>query len=204
MAGFLKGLLIGFTVAAPLGPIGIICLRRAITHGRLAGFVSGLGAATADAAYALIAALGLTAITNLLVEHKAWLQGGGGVFLVYLGVTMLRSRPAQPETVAVDRGLVAGYASTFALTFTNPMTILSFVGLFAGFGLESFASGMVVAGVFLGSALWWLLLSAVAGWFSGRAKSGSRRTVNVIAGLIVAGLGVWQLVQLCSSGLRDI
>src|SRR6185369_560193 len=136
MSNLLKGLVIGFSIAAPVGPIGLLCIRRSLTNGRVAGFVSGLGAATADALYGVVAALGLTAITSALLAHQSWLQLGGGGFLVYLGVTTLRAAPpaAAPRATA-PTNLRSAYFSVLVLTLTNPMTILSFLGIFAGLGI---------------------------------------------------------------------
>ena len=197
----LKGLVIGFSIAAPVGPIGLLCLRCSLAHGRLAGFACGLGAATADALYGSVAALGLTAVANALLAQRAWLQLGGGVFLLYLGAaTLLAKSPGVATNAKVPPSLFSGYASTLALTLANPMTILSFLGIFAGLGIGAnaggaLAAGALVLGVFLGSAAWWLLLSTAAGWLGGRLEHGGLRTVNFASGLVIAGFGVWQLAQ---------
>lgn len=195
----LKGLIVGFSIAAPVGPIGVLCIRRSLTHGRLAGFVSGLGAATADGIYGVIAALGLTAITHPLLAQRVWLQLGGGGFLVYLGVATLRPRRAANAARATDAATLSGaYASTLGLTLTNPMTILSFLAIFAGLGAAA-TSGTapaiaLVLGVFLGSAAWWLFLSSAAGWLGARLRHGGLRALDVVSGVVIAGFGVWQLV----------
>lgn len=205
MLPFLKGLIIGFSIAAPVGPIGVLCIRRSLSAGRLTGFVSGLGAATADALYGVVAALGLTAVTNLLLEQQHWLRLGGGLFLLYLGVATLRAPP--PANEARARGAEnrwAAYASTFGLTLTNPMTIISFVGIFAGIGVGGSSNGagaacLLVAGVFLGSAAWWLVLSTTAGWLGARLQHGGLRVVNLVSGVVIAGFGAWQLGALAYS-----
>lgn len=202
MSPLLQGLIIGFSIAAPVGPIGLLCIRRSLSAGRLAGFVSGLGAATADALYGVVAALGLTAITNLLLAQQHWLRLGGGVFLLYLGVATLRARPPASEAPARRaENLWAAYASTCALTLTNPMTIISFVGIFAGVGVGASTGGtwpacLLVAGVFLGSAAWWLVLSMTAGWLGARLQQGGLRIVNIVSGVIIASFGAWQLLAL--------
>ncbi|MBS1966520.1 MAG: LysE family transporter, partial [Chloroflexi bacterium SZAS-1] len=160
----LKGLLIGFSIAAPVGPIGALCIRRTLANGRAAGLVSGLGAATADAMYGCIAGFGLTFISSLLMSQQLWLKLIGGAFLCYLGIRTLLARPAAQAANASGVGLFGAYASTFFLTLTNPTTILSFLAVFAGLGLASAAgnygaAALLVLGVFIGSALWWLLLS---------------------------------------------
>ena len=159
---FFKGVIIGVTIAAPVGPIGILCIKRTLEHGKWIGFVSGLGAATADGIYGIIAGLGLTVIIHFLTGISMWLQLIGGVFLLYLGVQMLRAKPSH-EAAKASRGKtpLKAYLSTLFLTITNPVTILSFLAIFAGLGITTTEySGVILAmGVFIGSAIWWLLLS---------------------------------------------
>ena len=156
--GFLfRGLAIGFSIAAPVGPIGVLCIRRTLAEGRAAGLISGLGAATADAAYGCIAAFGLTAISNFLASQQNWLRLIGGVFLCYLGAKTFLSRPVAGSTAVKSGGVASNYTSTLLLTLTNPMTILSFAVVFAGLGLGNTAgdypsASVLVVGVFLGSA----------------------------------------------------
>lgn len=202
MMNLWKGLIIGVSIAAPVGPIGLLCIQRAMAQGRLAGFVSGLGAATADAIYGVVAALGLGALTALLLEHERWLRLGGGVFLLWLGLSMLRA-PAPQDVVTAARvpNLGAAYVSTLLLTLANPMTILAFIGIFAGVGgaqlaADAWSAGWLVAGVFLGSAAWWLWLSATAGWLGGKLAQGGLRWVNIASGAVIAGFGGWQLAGL--------
>ena len=133
---FLRGLVIGFSIAAPVGPIGILCIRRTLADGRASGFLSGLGAATADALYGCVAGFGLTVVSAFLVDQRTWIQLIGGVFLLALGVRTLRSRPAERAAQAsAGRGLAGSYLSTLLLTLTNPMTIISFAGIFAALGV---------------------------------------------------------------------
>ncbi len=200
----LKGLLIGFSIAAPVGPIGVLCIRRSLAGGRLVGFVSGLGAATADAMYGMVATLGLTALMHGLLAQRVWLQAGGGLFLLYLGIGTLRSRPASPTlATTATASLGRAYATTLVLTLTNPMTILSFIAIFAGLGFGASSGGvdgaLLVAGVFAGSAAWWLIASTTAGWLGARLPHASLRAVNILAGTIIAGFGVWQLASLLRS-----
>lgn len=200
---FLKGLLIGFAIAVPVGPIGFLCLRRTLVYGRVTGFVSGLGAATADALYGLIAAFGLTAISAFLIENERWLQLGGGLFLVFLGLkTALAKAPSKEPDCAPppppQRNLGAAFFSTLVLTLTSPATILAFVAIFAGVGLASESTSLLhsfelVAGVFLGSALWWLALSAGAGVLRDRLHAQALHVLHVISGGCIAALGLWQL-----------
>ncbi|HEX2855711.1 MAG TPA: LysE family transporter [Opitutaceae bacterium] len=201
---FITGLAIGFTIAVPVGPVGVLCLKRSLRDGRLAGLISGLGAATADAIYGLIAALGLTFITNELLAHQREIQLGGGIFLLLLGINMLRAKPASVGARTVDSPrLKRAFFSTLALTLTNPMTILAFVGIFAGFGIGAGGGGggtstscWLVSGVFVGSAIWWTILSSSAEWLGKRMQQGGLRVFHAFAGILIAGFGVWQLIRL--------
>jgi threonine/homoserine/homoserine lactone efflux protein len=195
----LRGLIIGFSIAAPVGPIGVLCIRRTLADGRAFGLLSGLGAATADAIYGCIAGFGLTLVSDFLVDQQVWLRLVGGAFLLYLGIKTFLSKVAEEAASAKGAGLAGAYASTLFLTLTNPMTILSFVGIFAGLGLAESSTGgagLTVLGVFLGSALWWLTLSGLAGLFRDRVGQGLLRWVNRISGAVVAGFGVFALLSL--------
>jgi threonine/homoserine/homoserine lactone efflux protein len=197
MSAFLSGLAMGFSIAVPVGPIGLLCLRRSVTEGRLAGLVTGLGAATADTIYGAVAAAGLTAVTSALVAHRAALQFAGGLFLLYLGVTTFRAKPAAPLVLGAPRStsLAAAYGSTLLLTLANPLTILAFVGIFAGLGLRPGLgeASWLVLGVAVGSAVWWLALSAVASRLRTRLQGGGLRGLNLCSGLAIGGFGLWQL-----------
>jgi threonine/homoserine/homoserine lactone efflux protein len=201
-ATFLRGLAIGFGIAAPVGPIGVLCIRRTLADGRAVGFASGLGAATADAVYGAVAAFGLTLVSSALVGQGLWLRAIGGLFLCYLGARTWMAPPAvTPGPVGRSRGLAAAWASTFALTLTNPTTIISFAAVFAGLGLGGRVGGygtaaLMVLGVFLGSALWWLLLSTGVGLFRSALTPDRLRWVNRGAGAIIAAFGVAALAGL--------
>ena len=197
----LKGTVLGFSIAAPVGPIGVLCIRRSLGEGRLAGFLSGLGAATADAIYGAIAALGLTAISSLLLGAKFWLALVGGLFLLYLGVRTLLAKPKPRTEAEVDAspapgrtGLWAAFFSTLGLTLTNPMTILAFTAMFAGMG-PSGAPGSLVLGVFLGSAAWWWILSALADRFRKLLGGAGLLWVNRVSGCVIAGFGLMALAS---------
>jgi threonine/homoserine/homoserine lactone efflux protein len=196
-----KGGLIGFSIAAPVGPIGVLCIRRTLAEGRASGFVSGLGAASADAVYGCIAGFGLTFISSLLVSQQAWLRLVGGVFLCYLGVHTLLAQPAQQAASIKGNGLFRAYASTFFLTLTNPLTILSFAAIFAGLGLVNsrgnyISASLLVLGVFIGSAFWWLLLSGGVGAYRNKFPSSGLVWVNRISGAIIVGFGLFALAGL--------
>ena len=196
----LRGLLIGFSIAAPVGPIGVLCIRRTLTDGRSAGLISGLGAATADAIYGCVAGFGLTLVSTFLVSQQTWIRLIGGAFLCYLGIKTLISKPATEPTEGKRKGLLGAYASTFFLTLTNPMTILSFAAIFAGLGLASqnpnySTAGLLVLGVFVGSAAWWFLLSGLVGIFREKFQFTALKWINRISGLIILGFGVIALLS---------
>lgn len=198
---FLKGLVLGFSIAAPVGPIGILCIRRTLQFGRLSGFFSGLGAAVADAIYAVMAAFGLSYITHLLIEEQFWLRLIGGIFLIYLGWKTFKAESHIEAKNVTHTTLLNDFVSTFFLTITNPLTILSFVAVFAGLGLSSLSgdylhSLVLVLGVFLGSAFWWLLLSEGVTFFHTNVSEKMMRWINRIAGGIILGFGVGALLSI--------
>lgn len=197
----LRGIIIGFSIAAPVGPIGVLCIRRTLADGRAYGLISGLGAASADAIYGAVAGFGLTFISNFLVSQQMWLRLVGGLFLCYLGVKTLWAKPAeQAALVKKNKGLVGAYASTFFLTLTNPMTIISFAAIFAGLGLANkeanyISATILISGVFIGSAAWWFILSIGVGLFRERFTNYGLQWVNRISGVIITSFGLIALVS---------
>ncbi len=200
---FIKGLILGFLVAAPVGPIGLLCVRRTLSQGRLHGFLTGLGAATADAAYGAVAALGLTAISSFLLGNEGTLKLIGGIFLILLGLRIALSKSEQGQNInSVRAPLLKTYTSSLLLTITNPATILSFAAAFAGLGLaKGNGNGLLdailmVLGVFLGSAAWWLALSGVTGLIRRRLDADKLRFVNIASGVTIVGFGLVALLSL--------
>ena len=203
---FLKSLLIGSSIAAPVGPIGVLCIRRTLAHGRISGFVSGLGAATADAIYGSIAAFGLTFISVLLINQGIWLRLVGGIFLLILGIKTFFSSPNNNPAISknpeLGRSLISDYVTTLFLTLTNPLTILSFAAIFTGLGLSQNESRnyldalLIVIGIFLGSCTWWFLLSGFTGYFRNKMDRTIMVWINRISGLIISGFGVISLASL--------
>ena len=196
----LRGIVLGFSIAAPVGPIGVLCIRRTLAKGRAVGLVSGLGAATADAIYGCIAGFGLTFVSSALIGGQVWLRLIGGAFLCYLGVRTFLAVPAERATLARGSGLAGAYVSTFFLTITNPMTILSFAAIFAGLGVADTggrygSAATLVLGVFAGSALWWLGLSTVVGLLRGRLDVRALRWVNRISGVVIVGFGLFAILS---------
>ncbi|EOP02948.1 hypothetical protein ICS_05445 [Bacillus cereus BAG2O-3] len=192
----LKGLIIGFSIAAPVGPIVILCIRRTLENGRFVEFMSGLGAATADGLYGLIACLSLTVITNYLINQQLWFQLIGGIFLGYLGVKTYKSKPLNTTTKSKNEQNIKAYISTFFLTITNPVTILSFISLFSGVGIANsdidlMEKLILVLGVFLGSILWWLFLSMVVSLLKKRINAHFLIIINKTSGLILLLFSLW-------------
>jgi len=193
----LRGFIIGISIAAPVGPIGVLCIRRTLTDGRLTGFLYGLGAATADMVYGAIAAFGLTVIMDLLMDQAIWLRLLGGTFLLYLGIRTLFSKPADKAAQTNHNGLIGAYLSTFFLTVTNPMTILAFIGIFAGampIGAKN-SPLILVAGVFVGSAFWWLALSLGVGLMRERLGPNLMLWINRLSGMIILVFGIYILLN---------
>jgi threonine/homoserine/homoserine lactone efflux protein len=189
-----RGLAVGFTVAAAVGPISLLTIRRTIAHGRVYGLVSGLGVASADASYGAIAAFGLTAVTSVLVGARTILVLVGGAFLVWLAIRTIRARPAETTAGADDRpGLATAFLSIYGLTMTNPMTILSFAGIFAGLGLAGRGgadAAFLTLGVLLGSSLWWVVLAVVVGRLRGRITPLALTWINRVSGAVLLAFGV--------------
>jgi len=196
----IQGIVLGFSIAAPVGPIGVLCIRRSLQNGFKSGLASGLGAASADAVYGTIAAAGLTLAADFLVKQQTWLSLIGGVFLLYLGVQTFRSHPSEMEGEAqASNSLFSDYLSTFLLTLSNPITIFSFIALFGGMSAGTgfaFSVFILVAGVFSGSALWWLALSGGVSILRGQFTKEVMRWVNRIAGVVIlvfAALMLWRV-----------
>jgi threonine/homoserine/homoserine lactone efflux protein len=192
----LRGFVIGISIAAPVGPIGVLCIRRTLADGKLTGFLSGLGAATADMIYGAIAAFGLTVIMDLLIGQANWLKLIGGIFLLYLGARTFFSKPADRPARSGRVGLLGAYLSTLFLTITNPMTIIAFVAIFAG----TMPSGtdtsplVLVTGVFAGSAIWWLALSFGVGLMREQIGPNLMLWINRLSGLVITALGAVSLL----------
>ena len=195
----IRGLILGFTIAAAVGPISLLTMRRTLAHGRLYGLVSGAGVATADATYAAIAAFGLTALTDALVSGKVILGVVGGAIIVLLGVRTLRSRPGEVARDTAAPGLLHAFGSIYALTMTNPSTILSFAALFTGLGLVIGASPadatLLVLAVWIGSLAWWLVLTAVVAWARDRVTPRALLWVNRLSGAALIAFGVLAVVS---------
>jgi threonine/homoserine/homoserine lactone efflux protein len=191
----IRGFVLGFTIAAAVGPISLLCIRRTLAEGRLVGLVSGMGVATADATYGAIAAFGLTAITDVLVDWRRLLGLVGGAFLLWLAWRTVRSVPGEAARTANGerRGLPGAYLSTLGLTLTNPLTILSFAALFVGLGVtdgDAAGATLLTLGVFAGSAAWWVVLVTVVGAVRSRLTPAGMRRINIASGLLIGAFAV--------------
>lgn len=190
----ITGIIIGFSLSVPVGPIGLLCIRRTLTKGRLSGLVSGLGAASADVVYGSVAGFGITVISTFLTEHTIILRIVGGCLLLYVGRLIYYSAPEDRNNNGYEVGLVKDYISTFILTLTNPLTILAFAAIFAAAGVGSgeahfLETIVLIAGVGLGSALWFTTLSTIVGFVHHMIETRHIRLINKISGAIIGLFG---------------
>ena len=189
-----RGLIVGFTVAAAVGPISLLTIRRTLAHGQVYGLASGMGVALADASYGGVAAIGLTAVTAVLVDIRPALALLGGMFLVWLAIRTMTAEPAEDEAAVRERpGLFGAFLSIYGLTMTNPMTILSFAGIFAGLGLSGGSvpeAALLTLGVFFGSATWWVGLTFAVSRLRSRLTRDALRWVNRLSGAVLLVFGL--------------
>lgn len=197
----IKGIVMGFSIAAPVGPIGILTVKRTLDHGPGAGLATGLGAASADACYGCVAGFGLTFISGFLLDYQPWLLLVGGLFLCGLGIETLKKKPPAKKMAPVFKGPAIAYVSAFFLTLTNPMTIMAFMAIFAGLGLGAAHKGYgpalnLIGGIFLGSCLWWVILTFGVAQLKQRLDGGFQKWINRASGLVLVIFGLWALVSL--------
>ena len=186
---------LGLGIAMPVGPIGVLVIRRSLTAGRTIGIASGLGAASADGVYGLIATLGLGLVSGLLTGVQFYTRLIGGAFLLYLAWTIYRAKPSQSAARAGGSSVWGAYFSTLALTLSNPATILFFFGVVAGLGVRG-SAWAIVPGFFLGSASWWITLSVVASAFGAKLDAKALRIVNLTSSLVILGFALYALLGL--------
>lgn len=194
----LKGLIIGFAVAAPVGPIGVLTIKRTLNEGRRSGFITGMGAAFADTFYGIIAGFSLTAISSFLIHQEFWMKLIGGMVLLILGIRLLVSKPSLIKINVNNKGLFNNFITTFLLTLTNPATIFAFIAIFAGFGLGSAnithnSSLIIILGVFLGSSLWWLTLCYIVSTFKSKFTHSRLFWINRLSGVAIVSFGLFTL-----------
>ncbi|MEI6426208.1 MAG: LysE family transporter [Candidatus Absconditabacteria bacterium] len=201
----IEGMAIGFSIAAPIGPVGILCIRRSLKRGRLSGFITGLGTATVDAIYAGIAVFGVSLIGDFLMSYKVFLELFAVLFLVFLGHKILTEKTAPGEVQKLGKkGLISDFLSTFAITMSNPMTIFAMAAIFTGININTRVHGslsalMIVVGVFLGSAIWWFILSGIVCFIGKRTNKNILSIVNTISGVGLIAFALFLLINLLLS-----
>jgi threonine/homoserine/homoserine lactone efflux protein len=197
---FLRGMVIGFALAAPVGPVGVLCIKRALANGRLAAFFAGLGAALADTIFGAVAGLGLTVVSSFLLSHQLVIRLVGGSFLIFVGIRGYGQKPTAHDRDASSSGLVKDFLSSFALAISNPATILAAVPVVAAVGARGLkdvdSATWMVTGVFAGSTAWWLLLSGAAGAVRSRFSPKILTLCNRISAVLLTVTGIFILASL--------
>jgi len=197
------GIAIGLAVAAPIGPINLMCIRNSLGHGIWAGLFTGIGAVLGDGTFAAIAAFGVTAISEFFVTYTGWIHGIGGAALLAIGIRTIFVVPA-PGAIhpgGATRQSIALIGTTYILTITNPATMLGFLAIFGGLGSLGHGSGdyagagLLVAAIMAGSLLWWGLISWVVSLFKHKFNQRRLRLVNVVSGFVIAGFGLAVLIR---------
>lgn len=198
---FLKCIVSGFFLAAPIGPINLICIRRTLTEGRVPGLVVGMGAAAADALYGYTAAAGLSIITSFVLHNHMFVRWVGGFFIMCLGVKIFCTAPSNPETEhSPNHNPYKLFAEVALLTLTNPATVFSFIAVFSSFGIavlitNFWAATLAALGVFFGSALWWITLTSIVCLFRNKVTPNVIASINKIAGTLIILLGVGSIIK---------
>jgi threonine/homoserine/homoserine lactone efflux protein len=197
---FLKGLIIGFAMAVPIGPIGVMCIRKTLAEGHTHGLIIGLGGAAADSLYGSIAAFGLTFLSDMISREQVWVRLIGGGILLFLGLRTFFAKARDQMLPFVKKGLLGSFVSVFILALTNPVTVFAFIAVFAAFGLGHqmtvVSACVLVLGIFAGSLLWFLTLGFAATFFRKRLNRTGLRWVNRVAGVLLVLSGVAAFVSL--------
>jgi arginine exporter protein ArgO len=198
---FIKGIAVGFAIAAPIGPVGVLCIQRSLTKGVLYGLVSGMGAAVADATFGAIATFGVSFVADFLDRQRFWFQLGGGGLLLGMGLHTVLAKWRPPSARPGADDFAHDWATTFLLTITNPITIFSLTAVFVAVGIAAgtetlLGSGLVVAGVFLGSMLWWTVLCGGVSFFHGQVPDAYLRWIRTVSGIIMLIFGAGVMVHL--------
>ena len=190
----LRGALAGLAISAPVGPVNVLCISRTITKGRMAGLVSGFGAAVADTLYGAIAGFSISFIISWLLEELFWLRLVGGALLIVIGIVYWFKKPKSLKESSGNQPAHSDFVTTFLLTLTNPTTVLSFLAVLATLGLGEHRpaklSLFLVLGIFGGALLWWTLLALLSGHFRDRFNDRAIVWMNRIASFAIAGFGL--------------
>jgi threonine/homoserine/homoserine lactone efflux protein len=194
----IKGLLAGLAIAVPVGPINVLCASRTLTKGRMAGILSGLGAAAADGVYGAVAGFSITLVIGFLEREEFWIRVIGGIALVGIGVVYFRKPPQSLKDQKTNGGSHSDFVSTFLLTLTNPTTVLSFMAVLTALGMGGhrawWLTFLLVGGIFCGSMLWWIVLATLVNWLRDRFDDNSMRWMNRIAGVAIGGFGLFTFI----------
>jgi threonine/homoserine/homoserine lactone efflux protein len=198
---FIQGIVIGLTLAVPIGPISLLCIQRTIADGRLHGVISGLGVSTADSFYAAITVLGLTAISSLIVTYQYLFRSLAGVILVLIGIRVFMLVPAGVSEKSEHETYFKDYLSMVVIAIANPMTLIFFLVILPGFGVIIQESAFLpatgfVAGVFFGSAIWWIILCGSIGSVRSRISVKNLGLINRISGVLISCFGAGMLILL--------
>jgi threonine/homoserine/homoserine lactone efflux protein len=198
---FIQGIIIGLTLAAPVGPISLLCIHRTVANGRLHGIISGLGVATSDSFYAAVAFLGLTAVSGLIIGNQTVFRLVAGVILVLIGIRVFLSVPAEVSTGRDPEPYLRDYLSMVAITAANPLTIIFYITILPGFGVVALGTSLIAAlpfvtGIFIGSAMWWIILCGSLGSVRSRLSAGNLRWINRVSGVLITCFGTGILILL--------
>jgi threonine/homoserine/homoserine lactone efflux protein len=201
LLSFIKGIIIGLITGAPLGPVGILCLRTTLTNGAVYGLLSGLGSAVADSLYGFVAAFGVTFISRVLTHHQNYIRMFGAIVIVILGIRIFFSKEEKEALPLSGKNLLKSFFATFFLAISNPATVFSFLIIFASYGTKHMGSNnlarvVLVLGVFTGSALWWVVLVTAASLFRESITHKHMRLLNKTLGSITACLGIVIIINL--------
>lgn len=198
---FLKGLAVGFVIAAPVGPVGILCISRTLALGKLAGYTTGLGATAADTIFGFVVAFGLGIVAAELLEFQGLLRAFGSILLCLIGGKILFDHSVSTPATPMRGNIITNFASAFLITITNPLTFISFAGIFAAIGIPDITDDLtkgvlLIAGVFVGSGAWWSFLTTIAGFFRVRVTEVSLRWINRVSGILILSFGIVLLATL--------
>lgn len=204
LALIVKGIIAGFTISMPVGPVAVLCITRTLHGGRTAGFISGAGGATADTFYALVAALGVSIVINFVEAHRMVLQIVAGILVLFFGWRILRKNPVKDyrNRGKEEKNLLRDYLSVLPVAFANPVSLFVYLGVFSGLSLtfegatKTMAAMLMVPGVITGALLWWFTLSGIISIFSDRIKLRTLLLINQIAGSVILIFGLVLIIGL--------